>query len=162
VFSIISNYSTTFAQTPVEKKKQIVLSAVLNDLGEPGRWILLFDAAVQELEKRHPDLDITTKYVELPYKQTRSHLLSAMTNQTAVDIKTIDEIWLGEFAQNGYLTDLSDRSQKWGRLSDWYASNLDGMTFEDKLYGLWIWTAVRAMWFWKDMLNEAGVDPNSL
>jgi multiple sugar transport system substrate-binding protein len=161
VFSIISGYST-FAQTPVEKKKQIVLSAVLNDLGEPGRWILLFDAAVQELEKRHPDLDITIKYVELPYEQTRSHLLSAMANLTAVDITTIDEIWLGEFAQNGYLTDLSDRSQKWGRLSDWYASNLDGMTFEDKLYGLWIWTAVRAMWFWKDMLNEAGVDPNSL
>jgi multiple sugar transport system substrate-binding protein len=85
-----------------------------------------------------------------------------MANLTAVDIMTIDEIWLGEFAQNGYLTDPSDRSQKWGRLSDWYASNLDGMTFEDKLYGLWIWTAVRAMWFWKDMLNEAGVDPNSL
>jgi multiple sugar transport system substrate-binding protein len=161
VFSIVSN-SSTFAQTPIEKKKQIVLLALLNDLGEPGRWRLLFDTALQELEKRHPDFDITIKYLEFPYEQTRSHILSSMISRTPVDITTIDEIWLGEFAEKGFLTDLTDRIQNWGRLSDWYESNLDGMAYEDKLYGLWTWTTVRAMWFWKDMLNEAGVDPNSL
>ena len=31
-------------------------------------------------------------------------MLSALTNGTAVDIVSLDQIWLGEFAQKGLLT----------------------------------------------------------
>jgi multiple sugar transport system substrate-binding protein len=27
---------------------------------------------------------------------------------------------------------------------------------------MWLWTDIRGMWYWKDMLQEAGVDPESL
>jgi multiple sugar transport system substrate-binding protein len=55
-------------------------------------------------------MDIKMKYLEYPYEQeqTRTHILSALVNQTPVDIVTPDVIWLGEFAQKGYLTDLTD------------------------------------------------------
>ena len=32
-----------------------------------------------------------------------------MANQTPVDILTVDRIWLGEFAEKGFLTDLTER-----------------------------------------------------
>jgi multiple sugar transport system substrate-binding protein len=153
-----------YAQSPsvAGQKKQITLTLLLNDLGQPGRWGLLFEPALQELKAKHPDIDIRVKYIEFPYEQTRSHLLSAMSNQTPVDIISLDEIWLGEFAQKGYVIDLSGYAKNWGRLPDWYAQNIDGMTYKGGIYGIWVWTAVRGMWYWKDMLNQAGLDPNSL
>jgi multiple sugar transport system substrate-binding protein len=49
-----------------------------------------------------------------------------------------------------------------GNPSDLYQSNLDGVTYNDSIYGIWAWTDVRGIWYWKDLLNKAGVDPNSL
>ena len=83
-----------------------------------------------------------------------------MANQTPVDIVNPDVIWLGEFPQKGYLTDLTNRSISWGRLSDFYQNNVDGMTYNHKIYAIWVWTDVRGMWYWKDLLNESGVTPD--
>jgi multiple sugar transport system substrate-binding protein len=148
--------------TSPNQKKQVTLNVMLNDLGQPGRWSLLFQPALREMEARHPDMDIQIKYKEYPYEQTRTHLLAAIANQTPVDIMSIDEIWLGEFAQKGFLTDLTDPAQSWGRQKDWYEANWDGGVYRGKPYGIWVWTAVRGMWYWKDLLNRAQVDPNSL
>jgi multiple sugar transport system substrate-binding protein len=38
----------------------------------------------------------------------------------------------------------------------------DGGAYNDKIYAIWAWSDIRGMWYWKDLLNEAGVDPNSL
>ena len=34
--------------------------------------------------------------------------------------------------------------------------------YKAKIYGIWAWTDVTGIWYWKDLLNKAGVDPNSL
>ena len=28
--------------------------------------------------------------------------------------------------------------------------------WENKTYGIWSWTDVRSMWYWKDLIKEAG------
>jgi multiple sugar transport system substrate-binding protein len=98
----------------------------------------------------------------LDNNNTRYQMLNALTNGTSVDIITLDQIWLGEFAQKGLLTDLTNYTRKWGRQNDWYQQSWDGGVYNDTVYGIWAWTDVRGMWYWKDLLNEAGVDPNSL
>ncbi|MGH9912752.1 MAG: extracellular solute-binding protein, partial [Nitrososphaeraceae archaeon] len=50
----------------------------------------------------------------------------------------------------------------WGREGDWYPVNWEGGKYEDKIYGIWAWTDVRALWYWKDLLRDAGVDPSTL
>jgi multiple sugar transport system substrate-binding protein len=60
------------------------------------------------------------------------------------------------------LTDLTDDAKSWGRQKDWYQANWDGGVYNGKVYGIWAWTDVRGMWYWKDLLNKAGVDPNAL
>ena len=89
-------------------------------------------------------------------------ILKAIANGTSIDVITLDQIWLGEFAQKGDLTDLTNHSASWGKLSDFYGTNLGGMTYNHRIYGIWAWTDVRGIWYWKDLLNKAGVDPNSL
>jgi multiple sugar transport system substrate-binding protein len=143
-------------------KKQIRLSAIVCDLGHAERWHVLFQPAIHKLQTRHPDLDIQINYISLPYNQTRTQLLRAMTNQTPVDLVSVDQIWLGEFAQKGLLTDLTNYVSNWGRASDWYQANFAGEVYKGKIYGIWTWTDARGIWYWKDLINKAGVDPNSL
>ena len=108
---------------------------------------------------------INVKYIEYPYNSTRSETIRLISNQTPIDIITVDQIWLGEFAQKGLLTDLTNyTTQRWNRdgQADWYFENWEGGKSQGKIYGIWAWTDIRGVWYWKDMLDEAGVDPNSL
>lgn len=144
------------------EKQNITLTAQLEDQGDPIRWKSLIEPAMQKLKERHPDLDIGINYTTSPYNVTRLKILSALEANVPVDLITIDQIWLGEFAGKGLLTDLSNFTETWGRQSDWYQTNWDGGAYQDKIYGIWAWTDVRGIWYWKDMLKESGVDPQSL
>jgi len=127
-------------------QKEITLRAILDNLADPGRWDTLIQPALQELRARHPDANINVKYDQFPYNDTRNNIVTAMTNQTPIDIVSVDQIWLGEFAKRGFLTDLTNYAKKWGRSSDWYEANWDGMTYDGSTYGVWVWTDVRGMW----------------
>ena len=152
----------------IQPKQNITLAIIFNDFNNhQGKFLL--DSAIDKLRSNHPNLNINVKYVETSDRPvqpatlgTHEELLKAITNGTSIDIATIDQIWLGEFAQKGYLTDLTNRSTSWGKLSDFYEENIGGMTYNHKIYGIWPWTDVRGIWYWKDLLNKAGVDPNSL
>ena len=145
------------------QKRQVTLVAVLDDQGDPPRLMdWLFRPAMEELKNRHPDLNITLAYRPIPYQNLHQEFANAMANQTAVDIMTVDYIWLGEFVENGFLTDLTDHAQGWGRQDEWYSANWAGGIYNDRVYGIWTVTDVRGMWYWKDMLMQANVDPNPL
>ena len=160
--SSLNPITLSFAQ---EEKKQIVLNAMLDDLGQIGkkeRWQLLFGNALNELNTRHPGLDIKIKFIEFPGNESRLRILSALDNKSSIDIISVDQIWLGEFAEKGLLTDLSNYTLQWGRASDWYEVNWDGGAYNDRIYGIWAWTDARGIWYWKDLLNQSGVSPDSL
>jgi multiple sugar transport system substrate-binding protein len=135
---------------------------MLDDLGNLGNWDGIIQPALQELRSKHPDRDIEIKLTTTPYNQTRSNVLNTLSNRTPIDLISVDQIWLGDFASKGFLTDITDRVEKWGRISNWYQSNVDGILYQGKVYGIWAWTDVRGIWYWKDLLNQAGVDANSL
>jgi multiple sugar transport system substrate-binding protein len=144
------------------QKDKTTLTAILDNLGDEERWDILIQNATQKLKERHPDIDIEIKYKQFVYPNERTEFLRAMSNRTSVDLMSADQIWLGEFAGKGLLTDLTNFTERWGRSSDWYEINWDGGAHNDKIYGIWVWTDVRGLYYWKDLLNQAGVDPNSL
>lgn len=156
-----NNSSVSHSSQPIHKEK-ITITTLLSDLSQKGRWELLMNKALQELRTRHPDKDINIIYTEFPTNETRKRILDAMSNGTHIDLMSVDQIWLGELAGKGFLTDLTNFTQKWGHSSDWYQANWDGGSYKGRIYGIWAWTDVRGIWYWKDLLNEAKVDPNSL
>ena len=145
---------------PSFPKKEVTLTALLVEPRD--RWDMLISMALQDLRTKHPDYDIRVNYTSLKYDDARTQMSNLMANQTSVDLLSIDQIWLGEFAEKGFLTDLTTRTENWGRASDWYETNWDGGGYKDKIYGIWAWTDVRSIWYWKDLLNKSSVDPNSL
>lgn len=162
VASISTGLVTLSAAQQAQQKKQVTLTAMLEDQGDPGRWKSLIQPAMQELRARHPDMDIQLNYAMYPYDQARTHMLTSLANHTSIDLISLDQIWLGDFVQRGYLESLTNYISKWGRISDWYPANWAGGIYNHKVYGIWAWTDVRGIWYWKDLLHKAGVDPNSL
>ncbi|MGD2176334.1 MAG: extracellular solute-binding protein [Anaerolineae bacterium] len=126
------------------------------------RWDLLIPLAMEELKSRHPDMEIDIEYEVLPYADTRQKLLAMMAAETPSDLVSVDCIWLGEFAEGGFLRDITADVEAWGRMDEWYEENRRGGKYQDSYYGVWSWTDARVMWYWKDLLDQAGVDPQSL
>jgi multiple sugar transport system substrate-binding protein len=150
------------SSTSLLGKTNVTLRGLFTDLAEPGRWNKLLQPALDELNRRHPDMNIQIEYHDFPYRDTRNRILDNLSNGDSVDIASVDQIWLGEFAEKSLLRNLTAEFEKWGRISDLYEANLDGCVYNNTLYGLWLWTDVRGMWYWKDMLQQAGIDPESL
>ena len=157
---LVSTSLTPFTIAQAQQPKQVTLTAIVAEPKE--RWDSLFADALTKLRERHPDMKIDIDYRVLPYADTRKQILTAMAGRTPIDLISIDQIWLGEFAEGKFLSDLSNLTQSWNRSSEWFKTNWDGGIYNGKVYGIWAWTDVRAMWYWKDLLNQSGVSPDSL
>jgi multiple sugar transport system substrate-binding protein len=148
-----------------QPKENVTITTLVQRLGKEDMVKALLDDAVNKLRSNHPDLGINLNYIELhdlSPAATKDEMSKAISNGTNIDIISLDQIWLGEFAEKGLLTDLTNFTQKWGRTSDWYQSNLDGGVHKDKIYGIWFETDVRGIWYWKDLLNQTNIDPDML
>ena len=143
-----------------QQPSQVTITAIVAEPKE--RWDALFASALDKLREKHPNMTINIDYRVLPYADTRKQILTAMAGKTPIDLISVDQIWLGEFAEGGFLSDLTDLTNSWNRSSEWYKANWDGGLYNGKVYGIWAWTDVRAMWYWKDILNQSGVNPDSL
>jgi len=165
--SILANHSLSFGSNLQQidnssNKENVTLSAILEDQGDPARWNSLIGPALDRLREGHPDITINIDYRTFPYNETREKLLSTLSDHIPIDLITLDQIWLGEFAEDRLIADLTNYTQTWGRQKDWYEVNWDGGAVDKNIYGIWAWTDVRGIWYWKDLLDEASVDPNSL
>src|SRR5918996_925733 len=152
--------STPLKMIQGQQPAQVTITAIVAEPKE--RWDALFADALAKLREKHPDMTINIDYRVLPYADTRKQILTAMAGKTPLDLISVDQIWIGEFAQGGFLSDLTDLTNSWNRSSEWYKANWDGGIYNGKVYGIWAWTDVRAMWYWKDILNQSGVNPESL
>jgi multiple sugar transport system substrate-binding protein len=157
--------SSYYVLASPQPKENVTITALTQRLGKEDMVKALLNDAVNKLRSNHPDLGINLRYTELhdlSSAATKDQMLRAITNGTNIDIISLDQIWLGEFAEKGLLTDLTNYTEKWGRTSEWYQSNLDGGVYNGKIYGIWYETDVRGTWYWKDLLNQANVDPAML
>lgn len=150
------------AKSGDENEITITLRGLLTDLGDKGRWKSLLDKGLEKLQLKYPDKNLSLEYQELPTNDTREEFLRLMSNKSALDIVSVDQIWLGEFASKGLLSNLTAYVDNWGRSPDWYQQHWDGGTYERTVYGIWTWTDVRGLWYWKDMLRQAQVNATDL
>ena len=145
---------------PANAQEEITLHAIFAEPKE--RWDILLDNATKILNERHPDKTIKIDYRVLPYSDTRTQILTAMAGKTPIDLISIDQIWLGEFAEGGFLSDLTVNTKSWNKSSDWYSQNWEGGIYNGEVKGIWAWTDVRALWYWKDLLDKVGINSDQL
>ena len=85
---------------------EITLTILFNEIvTSPNAGKHLIDNAIKVLENE-TDAAIKVNYVEFQSdNSTRDEIIRLLSNQTPIDIITVDQIWLGELAQKGLLTD---------------------------------------------------------
>jgi multiple sugar transport system substrate-binding protein len=72
-----STFSSTIFSPTLAQQEKVTLTAMV---AEPDkRWDTLFQDALVKLRERHPDMNITIRYVSLPYDDTRNQILTALS-----------------------------------------------------------------------------------
>ena len=119
-------------------------------------------AAVDRFMAENPDIKV--EVTTIPYPEYQQRLLTAVQGGNAPDIATLDQIWVGAFAAAGAVDELSAEAEAAGLNRDqFFGGAWDSAVYEDGLYGIPFNVDVWQFSFYnKDLLDEAGVDPDSL
>ncbi|HZJ88044.1 MAG TPA: extracellular solute-binding protein, partial [Sphaerochaeta sp.] len=110
-----------------------------------------WEFAKEELQRRHPELNITFIEEGFGWADMRTKFLTSAAGGTPPDVMMTDIIWLGEFVDNGLLEDLSDRVATWDEWDDVVDAYREATYWNGKPYGTWINTDVRVLVWNKDM-----------
>jgi multiple sugar transport system substrate-binding protein len=94
--------------------------------------------------------------------QSDERLLTAIAGGTPPAAHMADRFTVAQFAHEGFFTDITDNAEAAGVTADqyfdfaWEEANLKG-----RLHALPFDTDTRAMWYNKDIVGEAGLDPEA-
>lgn len=112
---------------------------------------------VAKYEFKHPGVDIQIEGEAPPYGDMLKEIQLAVSSRASYDLIEMDDIWLGQIAESGYLSAKhSDQYEKWANDLGFYDVFKKGSKYKGKYYGLWKATDTRAIWVWKDVLHAAG------
>lgn len=109
---------------------------------------------------------VDLQIVEIPmgsYSTKVATTLVAQNPAIAPDILMVDSISLGEFAEGGFLSDITDVVSD--EAANWFDDFRKGSQWppgSGKFYAIWYDTDVRVTFYWPDLLREAGVNPGDL
>lgn len=119
-------------------------------------------AAVDRFMEENPDIAI--EVTTIPYPEYQQRLLTAVQGGNAPDIATLDQIWVGAFAQAGAVANLADNAASSGLARDqFFGGAWDSAVFNDGLYGIPFNVDVWQFSFYnQDLFEEAGIDPASI
>ncbi|WP_287196214.1 sugar ABC transporter substrate-binding protein [Mesorhizobium sp.] len=118
--------------------------------------------ALKRFEKENPEIKV--ELTTIPYSEYQQRLLTAVQGGNAPDVATLDQIWMGAFAQAGAITALDDQVKTSGLTADtFFKGAWDSNVSDGRLWGIPINVDVWSFTYYnKALLKEAGVDPASL
>lgn len=119
-------------------------------------------AAVDRFMEENPD--IAVEVTTIPYPEYQQRLLTAVQGGNAPDIATLDQIWVGAFAQAGAIMDMTDNAAASGLNRDqFFGGAWDSAVVDGALYGMPFNVDVWQFSFFNNALfEEAGIDPASI
>jgi len=141
---------------PASKEVTLTIYARAYTFSQDAPWKL----AEAELQKRHPEIHF--KFIEegFGWDDLRTKFLTSSAGRNPPDIMMTDIIWLGEFAENDLLLDVTDRVSKWPEWNDVVDTYREATKWNGKVYGTWLNTDVRVLVYNKDLFKASGLDPN--
>lgn len=107
--------------------------------------------------KDHPDEKV--ELVELPDNadQQRAQMIqNAQTKGSDYTVLDVDVVWTAEFAANGWIDPLPKDQLD---LEGFLPATVDSATYFDKLYGVPVTSDGGLLYYRKDLLDKAGVEP---
>jgi len=116
-------------------------------------------ALAQTFMEAFPDVEI--EVVALPWEGMYEKIFSALQSPSPPEVIDVAVAWNPPWAALGLLTPLEDFARKLD-LTDFYESALETARWEGKLYGIPFRTETGGLIANKKILEESGLDPNTL
>ncbi len=114
-------------------------------------------ATVDAFEKANPDVKV--EIISLPWGQAFEKLATMVAGGEAPDVVEMPDWWMGLYGGSGQLVDLDERLASWSGTGDLTDKTLAmARLVGDKAYQIPYGFYLRAMFYNKKLLNEAGVD----
>lgn len=114
---------------------------------------------IEDFERQNPGIKLNV--IEGPNASNLVEDLnttSFLLGNSPYDLVNLDIVWLPKFAAAGWLTDLSDRFSKEER-ADYLEGNLNGNTYEGKLYAIPWRTDAGMLYYRRDLIEQIGAKP---
>ncbi|MDF0555364.1 ABC transporter substrate-binding protein [Kamptonema sp. UHCC 0994] len=151
--SIILGILFFFIQ-PALTQQPIVLTMLMQ-----GQDLLNWRPFVEEFEQKNPDIRINL--VEGPFDSNLIENLytsAFLLGDSPYDIINMDIVWVPKFAAAGWIMDLSNKISS-EQLSKFIPGNVEGGRYKGKLYRIPHASDAGMLYYRKDILEQAGVEP---
>ncbi len=113
------------------------------------------DSIAREFEALNPDIKVSMEY--LGYDYIHDKVVTGMAaTPPAYDAVMLDVIWPDEFIKAGYLLDVTDRITD-DMKTNMFPASWNGVTRNDKIYGMPWLMDVKYFMYNKDILTKAGI-----
>ncbi|MEU4608758.1 ABC transporter substrate-binding protein [Kribbella sp. NPDC023972] len=107
---------------------------------------------------QHPDEKVTVTELPESADQQRAQMISnAQIKSDAFSVLNLDVVWTAEFAANRWVTELPQ--DQFPDLNKLLPSTLDTAKYRDKLYAVPVTSDGGLLYYRKDLLDKAGVQP---
>ena len=144
-------YSPAAAQTPVTL-------TFWNGFTGPDRPGV--EALVKQFNDAHPNIQVTMSIS--PWDSLMQNLLTQLSTGQGPDIMGIDPLNLPQYAQSGYVSDISDVFASGSAMDpkNFPPAYIKLLQYNGKFYGAPMTFATLMMYYNKDLFKAAGLDPN--
>jgi len=143
-------------------------------------WLVVFFGAIGYAEKfsiywnSNHDYEIynkifqqfATKYgfeiekTTMLWPEFKTKIMTDFAGGTAPDLIEAPPYWFLNFAQLGYMEDITEKVKSWPQSKDWFEAAWREVTLSGRIYGMKLHHTSMAFFYNKDYLMEAGLDPN--
>jgi len=117
----------------------------------------MVDALVCAWNDRNPDRFINLTYIE--HTEMVAKLAQGIASGDVPDLMGLDLIYGPQFTSAGQLQDITDLISDDPNLATASQGHIDVATWEDRLYGVPLYADVSALFWNKDLFEQAGLDP---
>ena len=115
------------------------------------------DELLAEYQDEYPNVTIEREFIA--YADLKKSLLQSAGASALPDVAIVNGPDHQQFAELGIAADLTDRLEAWGELDQYPQGLIDSSTLDGKNYGLPITANCLALFYNKDLLDEAGIEP---
>jgi multiple sugar transport system substrate-binding protein len=118
----------------------------------------MVDRLVCDWNTANPDRPISLTYI--PHAEMVTKIAQGIASGDVPDLMGMDLIYAPQFENAGQLVDLTDRIGSWPELDTASPGHMTVATFDERLYGVPLYADVSALFYNKDLFEQAGLDPN--
>ncbi|MBO6718257.1 MAG: sugar ABC transporter substrate-binding protein [Rhizobiaceae bacterium] len=118
----------------------------------------MVERLVEMWNEAEPDRQINLTYI--PHAEMVAKLAQAIASGDVPDLMGMDLIYTPQFSKAGQLEDITDYVKDWPELRTASPGHMTVATWEDRIYGVPLYADVSALFYNKDLFEQAGLDPN--